>query len=156
MVGHIRQTLDKEDFKHIPIMSYAVKYASALYGPFRQVTEGSPILGDRRTHQMNFANGNEALREAALDIEEGADILMVKPGHAYLDILYRVKQAYPFMPLAVYHTSGEYSMIKAAAERNWIDEKQTALEIMTAFRRAGADIILTYHAKSVARWLNED
>ncbi len=156
MVGYIRQTLDQEKYTHIPIMSYAVKYASALYGPFRQATEGNPILGDRQTYQMDSSNAHEALREAAFDIEEGADILMVKPGHTYLDILYRIKKAYPFIPLAAYHTSGEYSMIKAAAERNWIHEKQTVLEIMTAFRRAGADIILTYYAKNIARWLEED
>lgn len=156
MVGYIRQTLDSVGFKHIPIMSYAVKYASALYGPFRQATEGNPILGDRRTYQMDYSNGYEALREAALDIQEGADILMVKPGHTYLDILYRIKQTSPYIPLAVYHTSGEYSMIKAAAERQWIDEKQTVLEVMTAFRRAGADIILTYYAKNIASWLEED
>lgn len=156
MVGYIRQTLDSVGFKHIPIMSYAVKYASALYGPFRQATEGNPILGDRRTYQMDFSNGHEALREAALDIHEGADILMVKPGHTYLDIIYRIKQTSPYIPLAVYHTSGEYSMIKAAAERQWIDEKQTVLEVMTAFRRAGADIILTYYAKNIASWLEED
>jgi len=156
MVGYIRQTLDSVGFKHIPIMSYAVKYASALYGPFRQATEGSPLLGDRRTYQMDFSNGHEALREAALDVQEGADILMVKPGHTYLDILYRIKQTSPYIPLAVYHTSGEYSMIKAAAERQWIDEKQTVLEVMTAFRRAGADIILTYYAKDIASWLEED
>lgn len=156
MVAAVREALDQEGYCHIPIMSYGVKYASALYGPFRQATEGEYISGSRKSYQMDLSNGHEALREAALDIEEGADMLMVKPGHTYLDILYRVKQAFSSIPLAVYHTSGEYSMIKAAAEKGWIDEKQVVLEVMASFQRAGANIIITYFAKSVAQWLKEE
>jgi len=156
MVGAVRQALDQEGYCHIPLLSYGVKYASSLYGPFRQATEGEYISGSRKTYQMDLSNGHEALREAALDIQEGADILMVKPGHTYLDILYRIKQAFPSIPLAVYHTSGEYSMIKAAAERGWIDEKQVVLEVMASFQRAGADIIVTYFAKNVVQWLKEN
>jgi porphobilinogen synthase len=156
MVSAIRSALDQEGYSHIPIMSYGVKYASALYGPFRQATEGKQITGNRKTYQMDPANGHEALREANLDIEEGADILMIKPGNTYLDVIYRIKQAFPSIPLAIYHTSGEYSMIKAAAEKGWIDEKQVVLEIMTSFRRAGADMMVTYFAKQVAQWLEEE
>lgn len=151
MVQAIRQGLDAAGFHHTPILSYSVKYSSAMYGPFRDAAEGAPKFGDRRTHQMDFANTQEALRECLLDIEEGADMLMVKPAHTYLDIITRVKQAYPALPLAAYHTSGEYAMIKAAAEKGWIDEHNVVLEVLTAIRRAGADFIITYFAKDVAK-----
>ena len=154
MVQAIRQALDQSDYTHLPIFSYSVKYASALYGPFRQAAEGAPKFGDRRTYQMDTANAHEALRECALDIAEGADMLMVKPAHTFLDIIHRIKHAYPALPLGAYHTSGEYVMIKAAAEKGWIDERQTALEILTAIKRAGADFIITYYAKEAASWLN--
>jgi len=153
MVQAIRQGLDQAGFQHIPILSYAVKYSSSLYGPFRDAAEGAPKFGDRRTHQMDFANSNEALRECALDISEGADMLMVKPAHTYLDVIARVKQAYPALPLGAYHTSGEFAMIKAAAEKGWLDERQAALEVLTSIRRAGADFIITYFAKEAAAWL---
>lgn len=153
MACAIRRGLDESGFQHIPILSYAVKYNSAMYGPFRDAAEGAPKFGDRSTHQMDPANGAEALREVELDIQEGADMLMVKPAHSYLDIIYRVKQAHPEIPLGAYHTSGEFSMIKAAAEKGWIDEKRAALEILTGIKRAGADFILTYFAKDVAKWL---
>jgi len=152
MVKAIRHGLDKSGFQHIPILSYSVKYNSSMYGPFRFAAEGAPKLGDRSTHQMDSANAQEALREVKLDVEEGADMLMVKPAHAYLDVIYRVKQAYPYIPLGAYHTSGEFSMIKAAAEKGWIDEKKAALEILRGIRRAGADFIITYFAKDVAKW----
>lgn len=153
MVGAIRHGLDQAGWSHIPILSYAVKYASAMYGPFRDAAEGAPQFGDRRTHQMDCANSDEALRECALDIEEGADMLMVKPAHTYLDVIQKVKHAYPALPLGAYHTSGEYALIKAAAEKQWIDEKSAALEVLTAIRRAGADFIITYFARDLARWL---
>lgn len=153
MVGAIRQALDQAAFQHLPILSYSVKYASTLYGPFREAAEGAPKFGDRRTYQMDMANVSEALRECALDIAEGADMLMVKPAHAYLDVITRVKQANPALPLGAYHTSGEYAMIKAAAEKGWLDEKSTALEVLTAIRRAGADFIITYFAKAAAEWV---
>lgn len=153
MVQAIRQGLDAAGFSHLPILSYSVKYASALYGPFRQAAEGAPKSGDRQGYQMDIANAQEALRECELDIAEGADMLMVKPAHAYLDVIYRVKQAYPDLPLAAYQVSGEYAMIKAAAANGWIDEKRVALEVLTAIRRAGADFIITYYAKEVAGWL---
>lgn len=153
MVKAIRQALDAAEFAHIPILSYAVKYASAFYGPFRDAAESPPEFGDRRSHQMDPANAREALREAALDIEEGADILMVKPGLPYLDVLLRLRQRYPELPLAAYQVSGEYSMIKAAATNNWVDEKRVALEALTAIKRAGADFILTYFAKEAAGWI---
>lgn len=152
MVHALRHALDAAGHQQIPILSYAVKYASALYGPFRDAAEGAPKFGDRRTYQMDIANGNEALRECELDIAEGADMIMVKPAHTYLDIMYRVKQTYPELPLCAYHTSGEYAMIKAAAANGWLDERQTVLEVLTAMRRAGADFIITYFAKDVARW----
>ena len=155
MVQAIRQALDQSDYTHLPIFSYSVKYASALYGPFRQAAEGAPKFGDRRTYQMDIANAQEALRECALDIAEGADMLMVKPAHTYLDIISRVKQAYPALPLAAYHTSGEYAMIKAAAEKGWVDEQKSALEVLTSIHRAGADFIITYFAKQVAGWLRD-
>lgn len=156
MVKAIRGGLDEAGFQHIPILSYSVKYNSSMYGPFRLAAEGTPKRGDRSTHQMDPANGQEALREVQLDIEEGADILMVKPAHSYLDVIYRVKQAYPYIPLAAYHTGGEFCMIKAAAERGWIEEKRAAIEILRGIRRAGADFIITYFAKDLARWIHED
>ena len=152
-VFSIREGLDHAGFHHLPILSYSVKYASALYGPFREAAEGAPQFGDRRTHQMDIGNAHEALRECALDIAEGADMLMVKPAHTYLDMIYRVKEAYPALPLCAYHTSGEYAMLKAAAEKGWIDEKSTVSEVLTAIHRAGADLIITYYAKEMARWL---
>ncbi len=153
-VGAIRHALDKEGFPHIPILSYAVKYHSCLYGPFRQAAEGAPQFGDRSTYQMNFTNGAEALREAELDVKEGADMLMVKPGHTYLDIIYRIKQAYPAVPLGAYHTSGEFAMIKAAAKEGWLDEEKAVIEVLTSIRRAGADFIMTYYAKEMASMLS--
>ncbi|MDP1880410.1 MAG: porphobilinogen synthase [Parachlamydiaceae bacterium] len=152
MVKALRKGLDDEGFQHIPILSYSVKYQSSLYGPFRFAAEGAPQHGDRSTHQMDPANALEALREVQLDVEEGADMLMVKPAHSYLDVIYRVKQAYPEVPLGAYHTSGEFSMIKAAAEKGWVDEKKAVLEIVTGIRRAGADFIITYFAKDIAKW----
>jgi porphobilinogen synthase len=154
MVQEIRTALDDAGYQHIPILSYSVKYASSMYGPFRAAAEGAPKFGDRRTYQMDFTNANEALRECTLDIEEGADMLMVKPAHTYLDIIRRVKEAFPHIPLGAYHTSGEFAMIKAAAEKGWIDEQKGALEVLTAIHRAGADFIITYYAKEVATWLN--
>jgi porphobilinogen synthase len=151
-VAAIRQGLDEAGFTHIPIMSYAVKYASAFYGPFRDAAHSAPQFGDRRTYQMDPANAREALREAASDVEQGADLLMVKPGMAYLDILYRLKERFD-LPVAVYNVSAEYAMVKAAAQNGWIDEQRIVMELMTAMKRAGADLILTYHAKDVARWL---
>ena len=153
-VAAIRRALDRHGFAHTPIMSYAAKFASGFYGPFRDAAESPPRFGDRRTYQMDCANGEEALREVALDIAEGADIVMVKPGLAYLDLVRRVKERFGY-PTAVYNVSGEFAMVKAAAERGWFDERAIVLEIMTAFRRAGADIILTYWAKDLARWLRE-
>lgn len=150
MVKTIRAALDENHFQDIPILSYAVKYASSFYGPFRIAAEGAPQFGDRRTYQMDPANANEALREAALDVAEGADMLMVKPAQHYLDIIYRVKQRFPELPLCAYQVSGEFSMIKAAAEKNWIDEKAAMMESLLAIKRAGADFIITYFAKEVA------
>lgn len=156
MVQALRQGLDAAGFPHLPILSYAVKYASSLYGPFRQAAEGAPKFGDRKTHFMNITNANEALHECALDVAEGADMLMIKPAHAYLDIITKVKQAYPHLPLGAYHVSGEFAMIKAAAQQGWINEREVALEILTAIRRAGADFIVTYFAKDAAEWLRKD
>jgi porphobilinogen synthase len=153
MVAAIRRELDNTGFAHLPIMSYAVKYASSFYGPFRDAADGAPKFGDRKTHQMDPANGREALREAALDVAEGADFLMVKPALAYLDVIYRVKQQFPALPLAAYNVSGEYAMIKAAAEKGWLDERTAVLETLTGIKRAGADLIITYHAKEAAGWL---
>lgn len=155
MIQSIRQGLDDANFSHIPIMSYAAKYASAFYGPFRDAAQSTPQFGDRRSYQMDPANSNEALREVDLDVEEGADILMVKPALSYLDVIHRVKDRYPEVPLAGYNVSGEYAMVKAAAAAGWIDEQRTILEILTSIRRAGADMILTYHAKEASRWLND-
>ena len=151
-VAAIRATLDSAGLADTPIMSYAAKFASAFYGPFREAAESPPQFGDRKTYQMDFANAEEALREVALDIEEGADIVMVKPGIAYLDLVYRVKAQFGY-PVAVYNVSGEYSMVKAAAQKGWLDEKATVMEMLMAFRRAGANVILTYWAKDAARWL---
>jgi porphobilinogen synthase len=153
MVAAIRQTLDGAGYENLPILSYAVKYASSFYGPFREAAEGAPKFGDRKSHQMDPANAMEALREAALDVEEGADMLMVKPALAYLDIIRRVKDAFPELPLAAYSVSGEYAMIKAAAANGWVDEAKVTIETLTSIKRAGADLILTYHAKDAARWL---
>jgi porphobilinogen synthase len=135
-------------------MSYAAKFCSAFYGPFREAAESAPQFGDRRTYQMDPANALEAMREVAIDVEEGADLLIVKPGLPYLDILWRVKERFG-LPTAVYSVSGEYAMLKAAARNGWVDEKRAVLETMTSFRRAGADLVITYWAKDVARWLTE-
>ena len=151
-VHAIRSALDANGFKNLPIMSYAVKYASGYYGPFRDAAESTPQFGDRRSYQMDPANRREALLEAAADSSEGADILMVKPGLPYLDVVRDLRNTFN-QPLAVYNVSGEYSMIKAAARNGWIDEERVVLETMTSFKRAGADLIITYHAKDVARWL---
>jgi len=154
MVQAIRQGLDAAGHASVPIMSYAAKFASGYYGPFREAAESTPAFGDRRGYQMDPANANEALREVALDLAEGADIVMVKPALAYLDVIYRVKQTYG-VPVAAYNVSGEYAMVKAAAAKGWIDERRIVLETLTAFKRAGTDMILTYHAFDVARWLRE-
>jgi porphobilinogen synthase len=151
-VGAIRSALDEHGFEQVAIMSYAAKYCSAFYGPFRDAAESAPQFGDRRSHQMDPANVEEALREVAQDIEEGADIVMVKPAVAYLDVIAKVKDRFG-LPTAAYHVSGEYSMIKAAAANGWIDERRTMLETLTAISRAGADIIITYYARDAARLL---
>lgn len=151
-VKAIREALDEKGLQHIPILSYAAKYASAFYGPFREAAESAPQFGDRRAYQMDPPNVREALREVEQDINEGADIIMIKPALAYLDVIRRVRDTFNY-PLAAYNVSGEYAMVKAAAQRGWLDEKQIVMEILTAIKRAGADIILTYHAKDVSRWL---
>lgn len=151
-VGEIRTVLDENDFHMVPIMSYAVKYASSFYGPFRDAADCAPQFGDRRSYQMDPANSREALREATLDVDEGADILMVKPALAYLDIISRLRDEFD-LPIAAYHVSGEYAMIKAAAEKGWIDEKKVMAETLLSIRRAGADIIITYFAKEMAKLL---
>lgn len=148
----IRETLDFNDFDKIPIMSYSAKYASAFYGPFRDAAEGAPKFGDRKSHQMDIANSNEAIREVAEDILEGADIVMVKPAGAYLDVIYRVKQEFG-MPTAAYQVSGEYAMIKAAVRNGWLDEEKIMFESLLSIKRAGADLILTYFAKDIAKLL---
>ncbi|MCW6035319.1 porphobilinogen synthase [Spirulina subsalsa FACHB-351] len=153
-VQAIRQGLDEAGFQDTPILSYAAKYASAYYGPFRDAAESAPQFGDRRTYQMDPANGREALKEVELDIAEGADMLMVKPALAYMDIIWRVKEITQ-LPVAAYNVSGEYSMVKAAALNGWVDEQKIVLETLTAFKRSGADLILTYHAKDAARWLKD-
>ncbi len=153
MVAAIRDALDGNGFENTPILSYAVKYASSFYGPFREAAEGAPKFGDRKSHQMDPANVREALREAALDVDEGADMLMVKPALAYLDVIRVVKDAFPELPMAAFNVSGEYAMIKAAAANGWIDEAKVTLETLTAMKRAGADLILTYHAVDAAKWL---
>ncbi|MEW5920897.1 MAG: porphobilinogen synthase [Bacillota bacterium] len=151
-VAALRAALDREGHSHVAILSYAVKYASAFYGPFRQAADCAPSFGDRAAYQMDPANGREALREIALDLQEGADLLMVKPALPYLDIVRRVREASP-CPLAAYNVSGEYAMIKAAAERGWLDERRAVLEALLSIKRAGADLIITYHAMEAARWL---
>ncbi len=154
-VAAIRRALDENGYQNLPIMAYSAKYASAYYGPFREAACSAPQFGDRKTYQMDPANSDEALRETLLDIEEGADIVMVKPGLAYMDILRRVKDEFRY-PTAVYNVSGEYALVKAAAQMGWIDEKRVVLETLTAFKRAGADIIISYHAVDAARWLKEN
>ncbi len=155
VVKAIREALDEAGFSNIPIMSYSAKYASAYYGPFRDAAESAPAFGDRRTYQMDPANRREALREVALDIEEGADIVMVKPALAYLDIISDIRKNFN-LPVAAYNVSGEYSMIKAAGKLGWIDEKKVMMETLTSIKRAGADIIITYHAKEAAKILKEN
>jgi porphobilinogen synthase len=155
MVTAIRGALDGAGFETLPILSYAVKYASGFYGPFRDAAESPPKFGDRKSHQMDPANVREALHEAAIDVAEGADLLMVKPALPYLDVIRRVREAFPELPLAAYNVSGEYAMLKAAAFNGWLDERTVTLEALTAIKRAGADLILTYHAKDAARWLYE-
>ena len=155
MVASIREGLDEHGYEHVPIMSYAIKYASAFFGPFRDAAQGAPRFGDRRTHQMDPGNVREALKEAALDIEEGADFLMVKPALAYLDVIRRTHDAYPGLPMVAYNVSGEYAMVKAASQMGWLDERAIALENLTAIKRAGADLIITYHALDAARWLED-
>jgi porphobilinogen synthase len=153
-IGAIRELLDANGYEHTGIMSYAVKFASVFYGPFREAAESPPQFGDRRSYQMDSANAAEALREAALDVEEGADILMVKPGLPYLDILWRVRERFG-KPTAVYHVSGEFAMVKAGAEKGCFEERAAVLEIMTSLKRAGADLIVTYWAKELAEWTRE-
>jgi porphobilinogen synthase len=154
-IGTIRKTLDGHGFSDVAIMSYAAKFCSAFYGPFRDAAESAPQFGDRRTYQMDPANALEALREVALDVEEGADLLIVKPGLPYLDILWRIKERFE-LPTAVYNVSGEYAMLKAASKFGWLDEKPSVIEMMTGFRRAGADMIITYWAKALAKWIDKE
>ena len=154
-VGALRKALDSQGFSDTPLLSYAAKYASAFYGPFREAADSAPQFGDRRTYQMDPANRREALKEVAQDIAEGADMIMVKPALSYLDIVREVREL-THLPVAAYNVSGEYAMVKAAAANGWLDEKATALEILLSIKRAGADFILTYHAKDAARWLRED
>jgi len=151
----IRESLDKNGFQHIPILSYAAKYASAFYGPFREAAESAPQFGDRLSYQMDYHNGREALREIEQDIAEGADIIMIKPALAYLDVIRQARNTFG-CPLAAYNVSGEYAMVKAAAEQGWLDERKVVFEILTAIKRAGADIIVTYHAKDFATWMAEE
>jgi porphobilinogen synthase len=153
-VNAIRTALDSEGFEHIPIMAYSAKYSSSFYGPFRDAAESAPQYGDRRGYQMDPPNSNEALREVAMDIEEGADIVMVKPALSYLDIIRRIKDEFQW-PVAAYNVSGEYAMVKAAAQMGWIGEKRVAMEILVSIKRAGADMILTYFAKDAAKWIME-
>ncbi|PIQ25310.1 porphobilinogen synthase [bacterium (Candidatus Blackallbacteria) CG17_big_fil_post_rev_8_21_14_2_50_48_46] len=153
-IGHMRASLDQAGFQNLPIMAYSAKFASAYYGPFREAADSAPQFGDRRSYQMDPPNGREALREISLDLEEGADIVMVKPGLAYLDLVWQAKQISD-VPVALYNVSGEYSMVKAAAEKGWIDEKKIVLETFYSFKRAGADLIISYHSKEVAAWLKD-
>lgn len=153
-VAAIRQALDEAGFTNIPIMSYAVKYASAFYGPFREAADSTPQFGDRKSYQMDPANAREGMREAAADVNQGADFLIVKPALAYMDMIIRLRASFD-LPLVAYNVSGEYAMIKAAAANGWIDEQRIVMETMVGFKRAGADLIMTYHAKDVARWLKE-
>jgi porphobilinogen synthase len=153
-VGAIRAALDDDGLVETPILAYSAKFASAFYGPFREAAGSAPAFGDRRSYQLDPANGDEALRETLLDVEEGADIVMVKPALPYLDVIRRVKQE-TAMPVAAYNVSGEYAMVKAAAAAGYLDERSATLEALTSIRRAGADIVITYHAKDAARWLQE-
>jgi porphobilinogen synthase len=153
-VASIREALDEAGFENVPIMAYAAKYASAFYGPFRDAAQSTPQFGDRRTHQMDPGNVREALQEMEHDLREGADILMVKPALAYLDVIAKARERFD-VPLAAYNVSGEYAMVKAAAANGWVDERRVVLESLTSMRRAGADIIISYHAKDAARWLGE-
>lgn len=153
-VAYIRKTLDENSFEDIPIMAYSVKYSSAFYGPFRDAADSAPAFGDRKSYQMDFGRKKEAVTETQLDIDEGADIIMVKPGIPYLDIVKTISDKFS-APLAVYHVSGEYSMIKAAAQNGWIDEKSVVIESLTAMKRAGADMLITYYALEAAKWLEE-
>ena len=153
MVGAIRRALDGEGLERVALLSYAVKYASAFYGPFRDAAEGAPAFGDRKSHQMDPGNAREALREAALDVEQGTDALLVKPALGYLDVVRRVHERFPELPLAAYNVSGEYAMVKAAAANGWLDERAVVLEVLTGIRRAGADLVVTYHAKDAAAWI---
>ena len=155
MVSGIRTALDAAGFEHIPIMSYSAKFASGFYGPFRDAAQGAPQSGDRKSHQMDPANAREALRESELDVAEGADLLMVKPALPYLDIVRSTRDRFPGLPHAAYNVSGEYAMVKAAARAGWLEERRAVLEILTGIRRAGADLIITYHARDAARWLRE-
>lgn len=154
-VRAIREALDEAGYVETPIMAYSAKYASAFYGPFREAAGSAPQFGDRKSYQMDFSNVREALREVRLDVEEGADIVMVKPALAYLDVIRQVKDKFDY-PVAAYNVSGEYAMVRAAARKGWLDERAVVMEILTAIKRAGADLILTYHAKDVARWLAEE
>ena len=154
-VGAIRSQLDSEGHTDLPIVAYSAKFASAFYGPFREAAESAPAFGDRRGYQMDPANAREAVREATIDVEEGADVVMVKPALPYLDVIARVREAVT-VPVAAYNVSGEYAALKAAAERGWIDERAAVLEALTAIRRAGADMIVTYHAKEAAGWLGRE
>ena len=152
-IGAIRTALDKGGFANTPIMAYSAKYSSSFYGPFREAAEPTPQFGDRKTYQMDFGNSDEAMREIALDIQEGADIVMVKPALSYLDVIRRAKDTFN-MPMAAYNVSGEYSMVKAAAQQGWLDGEKVMMEILTSIKRAGADVIITYFAKEAARTLN--
>jgi porphobilinogen synthase len=154
-VAALRAALDAAGHQHVAILAYAAKFASAFYGPFRDAAGSAPRFGDRRAYQMNPANGREALREVALDVAEGADLLMVKPAGPYLDLIRQMRDRYD-LPLAAYQVSGEYAMLKAAAERGWIDERRAVLESLTGIRRAGADLIITYYAKEAGRWLAQE
>jgi porphobilinogen synthase len=153
-VAAIREILDEHKFENIAILSYAAKYCSGFYGPFREAAQSAPQFGDRRSYQMDSANSREALKEVALDLEEGADMVMVKPALPYLDVIRQVRDEFD-VPVAAYNVSGEYAMVKAAAQKGWLDEQRVVLEILTGIQRAGAGIILTYHAKDVARWLKQ-
>lgn len=153
-VAAIRGALDAEGFENVPIMAYSVKYASGYYGPFREAAESTPTFGDRKQYQMDPANAEEGLREAALDVDEGADLMIVKPALAYMDMIWRVKTEFGY-PTVAYNVSGEYAMVKAAAANDWIDEERVVLETLLSFKRSGADLIITYHAKDAARWLRK-
>lgn len=155
MVAEIRESLDSQGLEHVAIMSYSVKFCSSFYGPFRDAADGAPKFGDRKSHQMDPAESRQAIIEAQLDIEQGADFLMVKPALAYLDVIAKIQNRYPEMPLVAYNVSGEYAMIKAAAEKGWLDEQSVVLESLIGIKRAGADLIITYHAKDVCRWLKQ-